>query len=426
MLRIAEAGQSDGQDPAGSLRWMRVQPSYECESVFAGHGEVADNDVGTFPLGHQLDRLGHRVSGESHGPQAFQEFGHGVARVAVVFDYDDSDTLQRVLSRQRHFRFLLRLADQGIDRQRYRERRAPVHPLALRINVSAVQFNQFARDRKPEPEAVIFARGRTVGLAEGFEDERQEFAADTFAGILDGQHRMAIAAFETDADQAAGRGEFHRVREQVRDYLLETLRIAVDAQRRAVPAPFNAPLLGLGRRPDHVQRAVDKRHQIDHAITQLDLAPRYAREVENFIDQRNLEMNVALDNLECMSGPLRIEIARAQQMNPPDYGIQRISQFVRDRREEFFLDAVGHLGPEQRLVLGFDVGRGQNPPGHRSLVVALRDAAAEMRAEQTVASANAEFELESVPLGNRLIPARYQLVAILGMDRVEQGMCGIG
>ena len=75
------------------------------------------------------------------------------------------------------------------------------------------------------------------------------------------------------------------------------------------------------------------------------------RDVEQIVDQRGLRAGVALDALEGASGVTR-RAGRAQHLRPPEQRVERRPQLVRQRRKEFFLQAIGIAGVaiQERVV----------------------------------------------------------------------------
>jgi hypothetical protein len=53
------------------------------------------------------------------------------------------------------------------------------------MNAPAMQLDEVAADRKPEPEPTVFACGAAVSLAEPVEYVRQELGRDTPSVIAD-------------------------------------------------------------------------------------------------------------------------------------------------------------------------------------------------------------------------------------------------
>jgi hypothetical protein len=65
------------------------------------------------------------------------------------------------------------------DGQLDTERRALPFPAAERVDRSAVELHDLARNGQAQPKTAVCARGRTVGLAEALEQVREKILADT-------------------------------------------------------------------------------------------------------------------------------------------------------------------------------------------------------------------------------------------------------
>src|SRR3954466_8720530 len=100
----------------------------------------------------------------------------------------------------------------GAHWQTHPERGSALRPFAEYRHLPAVQLDDLADQRQPEPESAMAPAGGRIGLPEPVEHERQEFAADPLAGVEHAQlHRIAVAAYG-DRDRAARFGELHSVR----------------------------------------------------------------------------------------------------------------------------------------------------------------------------------------------------------------------
>src|SRR5271170_2238562 len=99
---------------------------------------------------------------------------------------------------------------------------------AVDANRSAMKFNQLFYDGKAQPKAAMAAGGGSIGLTKPVENERKKLWLDTLAGVNHANFQMGVHSFQHHLDAAAFRGELHRIREQVPQYLLQTVYIAAD------------------------------------------------------------------------------------------------------------------------------------------------------------------------------------------------------
>src|SRR5690242_3365090 len=304
------------------------------------------------------------------------------------------------------------------QRQRHRKAGAFAYPFPGGADAPAVQLDQLARDGEAKPQSVVLSGRAAIRLPEHIEHKGQEFRTDTLAGVAHGQNGFARVAFEPDLHMAAFGSEFHRVGYEVGEHLLKAFRIPVYTDWRTAVLPSNLEVLGFGRRPYDVQGAFDQRYEIDPAKGEVNPAPRDPRQIEDFVDQRNLQMDVALDGIERALRPVGIKVAVLQQVDPADNCVERIAQLVRHGGQEFVLDSIGPFCLDQRLVFGLDVGRREDPPGNRFEVVALRDTASEMPSVEAVASTYSKFEFELAMIDDRFVPLLRQLLTFQRMDGV--------
>ena len=128
---------------------------------------------------------------------------------------------------------------------------------AERFHRAAVQLDQVAHDREPEPQAAVHTRGGGILLAEAVEDVGEEGRVDPRAGVGHVDGHAAVLPRQRDADAPAFGRELDRVGQQVPDDLLQPPRVAEDrlGVRRQVRVDADAP--GIGRRPDGFERGVD-------------------------------------------------------------------------------------------------------------------------------------------------------------------------
>src|SRR6185295_15083333 len=101
------------------------------------------------------------------------------------------------------------------------ERRALVRAGALSPHRAAVRFHETLDDRKAEAEAAVAPRGELIHLPERIEDDREELVRNTLPGVGHRQGHPASGSPQADADAAALWRELDRVREQVREHLLQ-------------------------------------------------------------------------------------------------------------------------------------------------------------------------------------------------------------
>src|SRR5207249_11402196 len=206
-----------------------------------------------------------------------------------------------------------RLRPRTDERQPDRERRPLPLALALDLDRAAVQLDDVVDDREPETQAAVRARVRAVGLPEGLEDVRQELGRDPLALVADGDDRLPVAAGEPQDDAAAPGGELDRVREEVPHDLLEAGGIALDPPPSELEDLLDPNLLRLGVGAHRIERRLGDGREIDRPGVEDELPGRDARHVQEVLDQLRLRHRTPLDRLDRARGPLRVELAAAQQ-----------------------------------------------------------------------------------------------------------------
>ena len=112
------------------------------------------------------------------------------------------------------------------ERQRDDESCPFSESFALGANLAVMQLDDVSRDRQSESQAASLRR--SLGLTQSLEHMRQKRRIDSFAVIADSDARVTIDAIELQIDPSAGRRELDRVREDVADHLLHSIRIGVD------------------------------------------------------------------------------------------------------------------------------------------------------------------------------------------------------
>src|SRR5439155_9136798 len=110
-------------------------------------------------------------------------------------------------------------------------------------------------DGEPEAEAAVRAVRARVRLAEAVEDVGQELGADAPPAVAHLEAHAVAGALDAEDDLAAGVGELDRVREEVGEDLLETVRIADDAARTVLDRAREPQVLRIRAGPHRLDRA---------------------------------------------------------------------------------------------------------------------------------------------------------------------------
>jgi hypothetical protein len=161
-----------------------------------------------------------------------------------------------------------------------------------------VQLHQVANERQAESEPGVAPRRPAVGLLESLEHVGQHVGSDALPAIADGDLDVRAHPMQLDLDAAFPRGELHRVDEQVPDDLLEPVRVAGDPERAGIEHGLQPEALGLGGRAHRIERRVHHRPEVDRAQVEPHLAGDDARDVQHVVDQLDLGVGVAHDDVE--------------------------------------------------------------------------------------------------------------------------------
>src|SRR5689334_19960389 len=100
-----------------------------------------------------------------------------------------------------------------------RESRTSTCTFTFRGNSPAMHFDETARNGQTQPETAMPFRARAVSLPERFEEVRQEFRIDAFAGIAHFDSGLRLKRFEFDPNSSAGASKLDCIGQQIPDDL---------------------------------------------------------------------------------------------------------------------------------------------------------------------------------------------------------------
>src|SRR5579875_3250451 len=99
--------------------------------------------------------------------------------------------------------------------------RGAVAELALELEPAAMELHEPAREGQAEAGALVAAAQAAVHLAEALERLRDILGGDADAGIGHGDGDAALVKEDRGRHAPLGRGEFHRIRQQVEQHLMD-------------------------------------------------------------------------------------------------------------------------------------------------------------------------------------------------------------
>ena len=114
---------------------------------------------------------------------------------------------------------------------------APAGTVAVRVDRSAVHFDQTSSERQPDTQAGLGMLCRRVVLREQVEDAGQHLVGDADPRVRDAKDDLALVSgrrrqFGGDADVSARIGELDGVVQHVGDDLHEPVRVGLDQHSR--------------------------------------------------------------------------------------------------------------------------------------------------------------------------------------------------
>src|SRR4030095_2025159 len=209
------------------------------------------------------------------------------------------------------------------DRKRHFESRALAFAGAQDFNRSAMQLDKVFDERQSKAETAVPSDARRVGLAEAVKDVEQEIRADAFARVAHGDANVRVNALQPRFDAASLRGELDGVGEQVPDYLLQANGVAGDLADFGGEISLERDTFGVRRRADRLNRLINYRDQVNRPDLQPELAADDAGRVQQVINQLQLRVPAAFDNIRCLFDHLGVQPAAAQHSSVSEHRVQR-------------------------------------------------------------------------------------------------------
>src|SRR5215510_9053128 len=169
---------------------------------------------------------------------------------------------------------------------------------------------------------------------------REKLRRDADAGIDDAEIRLGSIEPGIHGHLPARIGKLDRVGNHVPRNLLQTNRLAHHDQARRIQQHQEFNAASSSGSTDSIDRGFDGHVQVSRLGFKVQFPGRDSRSIEQVVDQARLQPRIPFNRIEGLRYALLIERAAAQQLDPSDYGCQRGSQFVRQRRKKNVLRAV--------------------------------------------------------------------------------------
>src|SRR5215471_5118032 len=161
-----------------------------------------------------------------------------------------------------------------------------------------MQFDQMPCDREAKAEAACRAADHGFSLPEAVEYEGQKTGTDTFSRVADGKPGFRFGVFELDAHEAGSRREFHGVRQQVPNDLLQTAMVTRYGSAVQLQVGFQPHAFRFGCGPHRIESSFDGFGKIDRLKLETDPAGDDTRYIEHVFDQLGLSFCISFDRFE--------------------------------------------------------------------------------------------------------------------------------
>src|ERR1044071_1864683 len=111
--------------------------------------------------------------------------------------------------------------------------------------------------------------------------------------------RCRLNTLEIDVHTAAALRELDRIRQQVPDYLAQTIRIALDQTFLRLKTRLQSDAFDVSRGPQRIERSVDDRREIERVQIEPEITSDDSRHVKQIVDESRLGARIALDRFDC-------------------------------------------------------------------------------------------------------------------------------
>src|SRR5262249_33770923 len=161
---------------------------------------------------------------------------------------------------------------------------------------SAVRVHDLFDDGEAEPEAPVPSRGRSVGLPKGLEYALQELAGDPLSRIAYDNVDLGPIAARLELDLAPLWGEFHGVREEIPDDLLNAIGIGGNDSQIVVDVHVEPDLFRLRGGADDFNRSKKSVRNVGRDDLEPQLSTDDSRKIEHIVDDPGLRSCVSFDD----------------------------------------------------------------------------------------------------------------------------------
>ncbi|MNZ89026.1 hypothetical protein D3C78_1079290 [compost metagenome] len=222
--------------------------------------------------------------------------------------------------------------------------------LAAHADAAVHQFEDLAGQRQADAGA-LDAAALGAEAVERLEQLVEALAGDADAGVAHGHAHAVVEALAIELHAAFGAVVLDGVGDQVDQHLLEAGVVGLQPDVAAgVLGELQVDAVLLGDRHQGGAGVLEHVAQADALDRQVDVPGLDARQVEHLVDQREQVVAAAVDLLDLALLALvqRMFLAALQQLGEAEDGVERGTQLVAHRGEEFGLGPAGVF----RLVAG--------------------------------------------------------------------------
>ncbi len=247
------------------------------------------------------------------------------------------------------------------------------------MHAAAVLLHDAPRD--PQPEAGAQPR-RPDHLPERLEDPLHVLRRDPWPAVLDREAEALRRELDRNPDHAVLRRKLHGVGQQVREDLLDALRIRVRVRQAVRRAHLEVQVLLPRRGTERIGGFTDQpRRRFGARLDAQRLAGLEARDVQQVLDQPVHLARRAQDRLQVSHLVLRRQAQLGEHLRRHLHGVQGIAQVVRDDGQDLLAEAqrLPRLAVELRVAHRQRRAQGQLL---RELEVVLVVAAAGLRVRE--------------------------------------------
>src|SRR5262252_4523701 len=213
-----------------------------------------------------------------------------------------------------------------------------------------MQLDQVADQRETDSQPAMRRRVAAFGLPNALENVGQDVGRDALARIADDDLDVRSDALEPNLDPSPAGRELHRVLQEIPDDLLQAPGVTADPQARFLQYQPQQDVLGLGGVTNCLEPILDDAAQVDRLHAEPQVARRDSRHGEHVVDDPDLRVHVADDDLH-RAPPLRLaEPTVVDERGPSVDYVEWVAQLVRERRQSLVPRAIRGLGHTARRL----------------------------------------------------------------------------